>query len=146
MHACSRSRSRTHSVVLTRTRTHTLSLIVACAAQVVSLVGGMSIDKQRRQLRYCPPIVVATPGRLWELISDGASPHLSSMRQLRFFVLDEVDRMVEHARSPRPQPRQRKCGTDPSPDPDPDPDLDPDRRWSRATTASWRAFYDSLRT
>lgn len=62
---------------------------------IVSLVGGMSIDKQRRQLAHCPEIVVGTPGRLWELIADASCHHLGQLRELRFFVLDEVDRMVE---------------------------------------------------
>ena len=63
---------------------------------VVSLVGGMSIDKQRRLLARKPEIAVGTPGRLWELASDGGmTPHLGRLSELRFFVLDEVDKMVE---------------------------------------------------
>ena len=38
---------------------------------------GMSLDKQRRQLESRPPVVVATPGRLWELMSEGSS-HLQA--------------------------------------------------------------------
>ncbi|EOD12093.1 hypothetical protein EMIHUDRAFT_213860 [Emiliania huxleyi CCMP1516] len=66
----------------------------------------MSLDKQRRQLESRPPVVVATPGRLWELMSEGSShlqAHLAALltrqplelSRLRFFVLDEVDRMIE---------------------------------------------------
>ena len=65
---------------------------------IVNVVGGMSIEKQRRLISHAPPIVVATPGRLWELITDGTCPHLSHLGQLRVFVLDEVDRMVEQVR------------------------------------------------
>lgn len=36
--------------------------------QVEAIVGGISIDKQIRILRRCPEILVATPGRLWQLI------------------------------------------------------------------------------
>ena len=61
----------------------------------LSIVGGMSIEKQRRLLGRQPDIVVGTPGRLWELASDGFTPHLSSLHEVRFFVLDEVDRMVD---------------------------------------------------
>eukprot|EP00743_Colponemidia_sp_Colp-15_P008340 GILK01009058.1.p1 GENE.GILK01009058.1~~GILK01009058.1.p1 ORF type:complete len:763 (+),score=169.34 GILK01009058.1:48-2291(+) len=62
--------------------------------QVMALVGGMAIPKQRRLLSYKPHIVIATPGRLWELISEG-EPHLSTISSSRFLVLDEADRMVE---------------------------------------------------
>lgn len=58
------------------------------------LVGGMSTQKQQRMLNRHPEIVIATPGRLWELIKERHS-HLSNLRQLRCLVLDEADRMVE---------------------------------------------------
>ncbi|KAM8782177.1 ATP-dependent RNA helicase DDX24 [Rhynchonycteris naso] len=58
------------------------------------LVGGMSMQKQQRMLSRQPEIVVATPGRLWELVKE-KHPHLSSLRQLRCLVVDEADRMVE---------------------------------------------------
>nr|XP_056706743.1 ATP-dependent RNA helicase DDX24 [Euleptes europaea] len=58
------------------------------------LVGGMASQKQQRVLKRKPEIIVATPGRLWELIQE-RHPHLSSLRQLRCLVIDEADRMVE---------------------------------------------------
>uniref|UniRef100_H0WSY7 ATP-dependent RNA helicase n=2 Tax=Otolemur garnettii TaxID=30611 RepID=H0WSY7_OTOGA len=58
------------------------------------LVGGMSTQKQQRMLKRCPEIVIATPGRLWELVKE-KHPHLSNLRQLRCLVIDEADRMVE---------------------------------------------------
>nr|XP_036847603.1 ATP-dependent RNA helicase DDX24 [Manis javanica]XP_036847604.1 ATP-dependent RNA helicase DDX24 [Manis javanica]XP_036847605.1 ATP-dependent RNA helicase DDX24 [Manis javanica]XP_036847606.1 ATP-dependent RNA helicase DDX24 [Manis javanica] len=58
------------------------------------LVGGMSTQKQQRMLNRQPEIVIATPGRLWELIKE-KHPHLSYLRQLRCLVVDEADRMVE---------------------------------------------------
>ncbi|XP_008585275.1 PREDICTED: ATP-dependent RNA helicase DDX24 [Galeopterus variegatus] len=58
------------------------------------LVGGMSTQKQQRMLNRHPEIVVATPGRLWELIKEKHS-YLSNLRQLRCLVVDEADRMVE---------------------------------------------------
>ncbi|XP_061468020.1 ATP-dependent RNA helicase DDX24 [Rhineura floridana] len=58
------------------------------------LVGGMAPQKQQRVLKRKPEIVIATPGRLWELIQE-KQPHLSSLRQLRCLVIDEADRMVE---------------------------------------------------
>ncbi|XP_056202333.1 ATP-dependent RNA helicase DDX24 isoform X2 [Falco biarmicus] len=58
------------------------------------LVGGMAAQKQERLLNRKPEIVIATPGRLWELIKE-RHPHLSNLRQLRCLVIDEADRMVE---------------------------------------------------
>lgn len=58
------------------------------------LVGGMSTQKQQRMLKRQPEIVIATPGRLWELVKE-KHPHLSNLRQLRCLVIDEADRMVE---------------------------------------------------
>ncbi|KAM9191275.1 ATP-dependent RNA helicase DDX24 isoform 1-T1 [Mergus octosetaceus] len=58
------------------------------------LVGGMAAQKQERVLNRKPEIVIATPGRLWELVK-AKHPHLFNLRQLRCLVIDEADRMVE---------------------------------------------------
>nr|XP_033809235.1 ATP-dependent RNA helicase DDX24 [Geotrypetes seraphini] len=58
------------------------------------VVGGMAPQKQQRILNRRPEIVIATPGRLWELIRE-KHPHLCNLRQLRCLVIDEADRMVE---------------------------------------------------
>ncbi|KAM6170802.1 ATP-dependent RNA helicase DDX24 [Erethizon dorsatum] len=58
------------------------------------LVGGMSTQKQQRMLNRHPEIVIATPGRLWELVKEKHS-HLSNLQQLSCLVVDEADRMVE---------------------------------------------------
>lgn len=58
------------------------------------LVGGMASEKQKRILKKCPEIVVATPGRLWEMIEEGES-HLSKVSNIRYLVIDETDRMLE---------------------------------------------------
>lgn len=39
--------------------------------RVVSIVGGMSTEKQERLLKARPEVIVGTPGRLWELMSGG---------------------------------------------------------------------------
>lgn len=62
---------------------------------IVPIVGGMYSEKQERLLRRRPEIVVATPGRLWELMS-GGNEHLVELHSLSFFVLDEADRMIEN--------------------------------------------------
>lgn len=66
----------------------------ACGIWVVPLVGGISMQKQERLLKRQPPVVVATPGRLWELMRDGY-PHISNLLSLSFLVIDEADRMVQ---------------------------------------------------
>ena len=60
-----------------------------------ALVGGMSIQKQRRLLSYKPAIVIATPGRLWELMDDYMEPYLlNGLPMIDVLVLDEADRMI----------------------------------------------------
>uniref|UniRef100_A0A096LZ47 ATP-dependent RNA helicase n=1 Tax=Poecilia formosa TaxID=48698 RepID=A0A096LZ47_POEFO len=62
--------------------------------QTAIVVGGMAQQKQRRMLKRRPEIIIATPGRLWDLINEG-HPHLLNLRQLKCLVIDEADRMVE---------------------------------------------------
>ncbi|KAJ3096084.1 ATP-dependent RNA helicase [Phlyctochytrium planicorne] len=61
---------------------------------IVTIVGGISQEKQLRLISYGPDIIVATPGRLWELASNN-NILLHSLRAVRFLVLDEADRMLE---------------------------------------------------
>ncbi len=58
--------------------------------KVVSVYGGAPIDSQIKALRKNPQIVVATPGRLVDLIERGAV-HLDSINTL---ILDEADEML----------------------------------------------------
>lgn len=62
--------------------------------RIVNVVGGLSAEKQLRLLKRKPEIVVATPGRLWELVDQGA-PHVADLTKVRYLVIDEADRMVE---------------------------------------------------
>lgn len=57
----------------------------------VVLFGGVALPPQIDALRKMPSIVVATPGRLLDLINQG---HLS-LNQIEHFVLDEADRMLD---------------------------------------------------
>lgn len=64
--------------------------------KVCPIVGGMSVQKQERLLSYEPTIIIATPGRLWELMNDKMNPYLvSSLPMIDVLVLDEADRMIE---------------------------------------------------
>ena len=60
-----------------------------------SIVGGISKDKQRRILGYIPDILIATPGRLWDMIDNCEHECLENLNKLKFFIIDEADRMVE---------------------------------------------------
>lgn len=57
----------------------------------VTVVGGVSYKPQTAALKYGCDILVATPGRLVDLIEQGAC-HLSEVKVL---VLDEADRMLD---------------------------------------------------
>lgn len=57
----------------------------------VALFGGASRNRQIGELRSHPDIVVATPGRLLDLISDG----YLGLKQVSYLVLDEADRMLD---------------------------------------------------
>ncbi|KAG0680026.1 ATP-dependent RNA helicase [Pichia californica] len=61
---------------------------------VMSLTGGLSIQKQERLLSYGPRVLVATPGRCLELLekSTNLAKQISSIDIL---VLDEADRMLQ---------------------------------------------------
>ena len=65
------------------------------AIKVSALVGGMSIQKQQRLLSYNPAIIVATPGRLWELMNEQNEAYLlDTLPMVDVLVLDEADRMI----------------------------------------------------
>jgi hypothetical protein len=71
--------------------------------QIVNIIGGMSEHKQRRLLtsHYKPVhIIVSTPGRLCDLISDPDLVALQDLSRLRYLVVDEADRMVEDGHFP----------------------------------------------
>ena len=55
------------------------------------VVGGVSVREQIAALRAGVDIVVATPGRLEELLSTNEL----SLKQCRFFILDEADGLLK---------------------------------------------------
>ena len=61
------------------------------------LYGGASKGPQIRQLRYGAEIVVATPGRLIDLINMGCT----NLNRVSFLVLDEADRMLDMGFEPQ---------------------------------------------
>ncbi|KAF8186951.1 P-loop containing nucleoside triphosphate hydrolase protein [Mycena galopus ATCC 62051] len=61
---------------------------------VAAIVGGMSAQKQRRILDRGVDVLVATPGRLWDIMEDD-DDLAKQIKNLQFLVLDEADRMIE---------------------------------------------------
>jgi len=59
--------------------------------KLLTLCGGIPLRPQLASLAHPPHIVVGTPGRIQELIDQGAL----SLAAVRVFVLDEVDRMLD---------------------------------------------------
>lgn len=57
----------------------------------VSIVGGRSVDEQQYNLRDGAEIIIATPGRLKDIIDR----HVLVLSQCSYIVLDEADRMVD---------------------------------------------------
>lgn len=62
--------------------------------KIAVVIGGMAAVKQERILSKGPEIVIATPGRLWELIDQG-NIHLSQLHSIKYLAIDETDRMLE---------------------------------------------------
>lgn len=75
-------------------RDHLVAAAKYTGIRVAAIFGGLAVVKQERVLSKCPEIVVATPGRLWELINEG-NVHLNKMQNINFLVVDETDRMIE---------------------------------------------------
>ncbi|XP_049851156.1 ATP-dependent RNA helicase ddx24-like [Schistocerca gregaria] len=67
--------------------------------RIVSIIGGISMAKQLRLLSSRPDILVATPGRLWDVTSTGSFSNCGmNLGTVRFLVFDEADKMVEDDR------------------------------------------------
>jgi superfamily II DNA/RNA helicase len=55
------------------------------------LIGGDSIEKQKRQIKLMPRVIVGTPGR----INDHLEHRVLNLKNAEFLVLDETDRMLD---------------------------------------------------
>lgn len=63
--------------------------------KIAVVVGGISQAKQERLLGRKPEIVVATPGRLAQLVDEGVEYLSDGLARIKYFVIDEADRMIE---------------------------------------------------
>ncbi|KAI9787548.1 MAG: RNA-dependent ATPase [Geoglossum umbratile] len=68
----------------------TLKLAGPAGLEVVCVYGGVQKEEQRKALKTAS-IIVATPGRLNDLISEGAA----NLSKVGYLVLDEADRMLD---------------------------------------------------
>lgn len=59
------------------------------------IIGGFSREKQIRILNSQPKVLIATPGRLLDLIKEKECTHLKYLSMIKFLILDEVDRIIE---------------------------------------------------
>jgi ATP-dependent RNA helicase RhlE len=93
-----RTGSGLRALVMTPTRELALQIETSLRAygrylslKTAVVVGGVSISGQVAALRRKPDILVATPGRLLDLMRQN---HLS-LSEIKFLVLDEADRMLD---------------------------------------------------
>ncbi len=93
-----KAQGRPRALILTPTRELALQVGERARAygrhlglgQVV-IYGGVSQQRQERELRRRPDLVVATPGRLLDLMRQG----FVSLKELEILVLDEADTMLD---------------------------------------------------
>ena len=95
---CERSRPGVRLLVLAPTRELAIQidenyreLNCAKSNRVVTVIGGANIRNQIAELRRGATAVIATPGRLLDLIERGAI----NLSTIEFLVLDEADRMLD---------------------------------------------------
>ena len=77
---------------------HLTALCEGYGVYVVAATGGLFVEKQTRLLAKKPHIVVATPGRLWDIVESEegkAIDLMQSLQEAKFFVLDEADRLLQ---------------------------------------------------
>jgi ATP-dependent RNA helicase DDX3X len=59
--------------------------------KITKIYGGVSHDSQLRELREGTDILVATPGRLIDFLDS----KMISLKQVKYFILDEADRILD---------------------------------------------------
>jgi ATP-dependent RNA helicase DDX24/MAK5 len=65
---------------------------LSSAPYICTVTGGLSVHKQQRQLEKAD-LVIATPGRMWEVLSS-SSKLIDSFKEIQYLVLDEADRLI----------------------------------------------------
>jgi ATP-dependent RNA helicase RhlE len=92
------SSKKNQALILTPTRELAIQIGESIAAygkflsvRHTVIFGGVSQHKQVQKINQGVDIIVATPGRLLDLMQQG----IVCLQQIRFFVLDEADRMLD---------------------------------------------------
>jgi ATP-dependent RNA helicase RhlE len=75
----------------------TITRLLQPALRTVSLIGGMPIYRQIKELKMHPAIFVATPGRLKDHLQQGTI----DLSKVTVLVLDEADRMLDMGFAPQ---------------------------------------------
>ncbi len=73
--------------------------------QVTLIHGGVGYGKQRESLQKGSDVIVATPGRLLDLLED----HTADLSRVEVLILDEVDRMLDMGFLPSVRKIIEKC-------------------------------------
>ena len=72
--------------------THLCSNAFSGTPRIATLTGGLSLHKQQRLLSNAD-IIVGTPGRLWEVMSEDQGL-VKWLKQIKYLVVDEADRLL----------------------------------------------------
>jgi ATP-dependent RNA helicase RhlE len=73
--------------------------------QIALIQGGVGFGKQREDIKAGADILVATPGRLLDLMEQGDI----SLKDIQYLILDEVDRMLDMGFLPQVRRIVEKC-------------------------------------
>jgi ATP-dependent RNA helicase DDX24/MAK5 len=65
--------------------------------RIAIVTGGMAVQKQERQLAKAD-IVVATPGRLNDVLNSGNKDILQRLKNVKYLIMDEADRLIGGSR------------------------------------------------
>lgn len=78
-----------------KTVTNRLKTFSDARISTCTISGGFSVEKQIRMLASNPKIVIATIGRLWDILQNGKSEDVKKITGSQFLILDEVDRIID---------------------------------------------------
>lgn len=105
LHQLAKDPTSVYAIILEPTRELALQVIEKFSIYSVGfnlrtslIIGGEDYIKQLHDLDKSPHIIVATPGRLSDLISNGK---ISLIENLKFFVLDEFDQLMNDTIRPK---------------------------------------------
>ena len=68
------------------------STLLSTGPSIVTLTGGLSLHKQKRLLGSAD-IIIGTPGRLWEILSENYKL-MKWLKTVKYVVVDEADRLL----------------------------------------------------